>query len=148
MYSVCFRGDDPGRHANRGAVVRDVFDYDRIGPDLCAVPDPDVADDLGAGTDVDIVTDDGFARAQRDAVADANVVADDGVLVQHDAELVPEIRVISNAGAVRNMRAVHDAYQQHEESWQDWNMAAVKPMGEIIQTGHGWNQVGLMEVSG
>ena len=86
-----FSGQDAGGDTDGDGVGRDVSDDDGVGADQDVVADADFAEEFGAGADVDAVTDDGGAgivavfEADGDAVAEDNVVTNDGIATDDDA---------------------------------------------------------------
>ena len=87
--------DDPGRNADRCCLCRDVLQDNSVRADGCSVANHNSAEDLGAGSDVDVLP---YARgiirsiqvtvSKCDALANDGVVADGAIAVEDDVALV------------------------------------------------------------
>ena len=95
--------DDPGRVADGGRAGGDVAEHHAHGPDLRPPADPDAAEDLGVGPELDVVLDD-RQRAAVHVVADRHPLAeravgpDDALGMDEDVAEVPDLEPGADLG--------------------------------------------------
>jgi len=119
---------DPYRmpwHADDGRVLWHIDDDDAVGADLGAVSDGDRAEQLGAGADSHVVLDGGVTltgreagAAQRDALIERYVIADDGGFADHDPGSVVDEKAVADAGRGMDLDSGHGARCKRDRARQ------------------------------
>ena len=137
--------NDARWNADGHAIVGDIAEDDGIGADGNVVADANGAEKLGAGADVDAITDMrrptllSIAQAHRDAVADDAIITEDGVAADDDSAYVFDDEALAEHNFAGDLNAAEAIGKELEQSVEERERHAqcaaanaVSPVAEAI----------------